>query len=281
MISKMLFCRFGLVFCVSCFVALFGCSSVGKFRKPDLTAWMPPGPVAKAQALWNPAVQTGEQPQRGFGGRVYFYDSEERRSIKVDGTIAVYAFDETNRKPNDNEPTRVYTFAKEDVKKSYAKSKLGHSYNLWIPWDTEGPDGESKKVSLIVRYIPDKGSSVISQQVTAYLAGNNTANQALAKNEQDDKTRPNTSNIEKTQRNVDWTLGNVGKTQGNIQQAAFSGTDKFVEAARQQPEKLPIQPESLPIRLNSYAEHLIETNNSRPQKMQTTTININTQPKRD
>jgi hypothetical protein len=229
------------------------------FRKPDFTRFLPPGPVDKALAVWTPAVETGEKPQRGFGGRVYFYDSEARRPIKVDGTVAVYAFDEANRKPNDNEPTRVYTFAKEDVKKSYFKSGLGHSYNLFVPWDTDGPDGDSKKISFIVRYIPDKGNSIISPQATAYLFGSNKNNEMLAKN--DSNTNPADNNKTSTQ-----------DGQNNIQQAAFEDSEKFVEAIRQQLSGNFInEPEKLPNR----NEHIIETNHNRPTKMQTTTIDIN------
>ncbi|MDR2642421.1 MAG: hypothetical protein LBC74_06465 [Planctomycetaceae bacterium] len=244
MISKMAFRCIGF-FCVCSFLATVGCSSMSTLRKPDLTVLLPPGPAETVSALWTPAIQTGEQPQRGFGGRVYFYDNKEKKPIKVDGTIAVYAFDETNRKPNDNEPSRVYTFAKEDVKKSYTKSKLGHSYNLWIPWDADGPDGDAKKISFFVRYIPDKGDSIISQQVTSYLVGKNITNETLAKNEQN-----------------------------NIQQTTFNNTEKFIDAMRQQPENLTNNPENLPHKLNNYTEHLIETNNNRPKKMKTTTINL-------
>jgi hypothetical protein len=238
---------------------------MGTFRKPDLTRLLPPGPADKALAAWTPAVQTGDQPQRGFGGRVYFYDSEAKRPIKVDGTIAVYTFDETNRKPNDNEPTRIYTFAKDDVKKSYSKSKLGHSYNLWIPWDASGPDGDAKKVSFIVRYIPDKGNSIISPQATAYLVGNNINNEMLAKNE-NDKIQNNSNNINET------------KTQNlpnNIQQANFNESEKFIDTMRQQLSENSInEPEKLPANLKNHTEHTIETNSNRPKKMQTTTIDL-------
>ncbi|MDR2346828.1 MAG: hypothetical protein LBE18_12265 [Planctomycetaceae bacterium] len=249
MISKSIF-RFISIFCIYCIVGAIGCRGAG-LKKPDLTALLPPGPVDKALTAWTPAIQTGEQPQRGFGGRVYFYDYEAKRPIKVDGTIAVYAFDETNRTPDNNEPTRIYTFAKEDVKRNYSKSKLGHSYNLWIPWDTEGPEGEAKKISFIVRYIPDKGSSVVSQQTTTYLSGKTKMpNEMIAKNEQN-----NNSNIQQT--------------------AAVISTEKFNDSMRQtQSENTTIEPKKLNIDSNNYTENIIETNNNRPKKMQTTTIEL-------
>ncbi|MDR1923440.1 MAG: hypothetical protein LBQ66_03605 [Planctomycetaceae bacterium] len=238
-----------------CIFAVSGCSSLHTVRKPDLSVFLPPGPVDRAVAAWNPSLETGEQPKRGFGGRVYFYDAEARRPIKIDGAIAVYAFDETNRQPNDNEPTRVYSFAKEDLPKCYSKSKLGHSYNLWIPWDTEGPDGEAKKVSFIVRYIPEKGSSVISSQVTAYLAGRMNKNEMLAKN----TNQNDNQNIQ------------INTTNNNIQQTSFTETSDFIDSMRNEIQNSTItQPEKL--KQTDSIEHLIETNDNRPKKMQTITI---------
>lgn len=211
-------------------------------KKADLTALLPPGPPAKAIAVWDPAVRhTGnETPQRGFASRVYFYDALAKRPIKVDGSIVVYAFDEDNRKPTDHVPTRSYYFAKEDVKKLHSKSQLGHSYNLWVPWDTEGSEGKVKKVSLIVRYVPDSGSSVISSQAIAYLPGKVDQNEMLAKAE-----------WEKQQQLVG----------GAIQQVSYlteSGLRKNVA-------NLP-KPE----------ERMIESNDNRPLRMQTSTISVPT-----
>ena len=153
-------------------VLLTGCMTVPKM---DLSALKSPGPVSTVVAAWEPAVSNGDQPMRGFGGRVYFYDQEKNRPVKVDGTVVVYAFDEDGRSPRDTKPNEGFVFDARTLnsKGVYVKSKLGHSYNLWIPWDAAGPEGQAKKISLIVRYIPKegKGSSVVSSQATAYLPG--------------------------------------------------------------------------------------------------------------
>jgi hypothetical protein len=86
----------------------------------------------------------------------------------------VYIFDEEGRKPNDVEPDNIVTFDEKTLnsKSVYAKSNMGHSYNLWVPFDSAGPDGLAKKVSLIVRYEPaDKSSFVVGKQATVYLPG--------------------------------------------------------------------------------------------------------------
>lgn len=214
-----------------------GCAGTSWMKAPDLSKLKPPGPPAKALAVWEPAIRhDGDNtPQRGFGGRVYFYDQESRNPIKVKGNVVVYAFDEENRKPDDNAPTRSYYFAKNDVKKLYSKSKLGHSYNFWVPWDAEGPDGKVKKVSLIVRYVPDTGSSVVSSQAAVYLPGKEGQTEMMAKTEWDD----------------------IQNFNGPIQQVAH-----LTEARRNSLDKTDIR--------------LIESNESRPSAMQTSTISVPT-----
>ncbi len=51
---------------------------------------------AKLAAMWSDTVkrQPGKQSERGFGGRIVFYDGDEEQ-VRVDGQLVVYAFDET------------------------------------------------------------------------------------------------------------------------------------------------------------------------------------------
>ena len=170
-----------------------GCGSTDwASRKPDLSALKPAGPPATAIAVWEPAIKhqsDGESAKRGFGGRVYFYDQDQKKPVRINGSVVVYAFDEGEMKPHDSTPTRSYYFAKDDVKKLYSKSKLGHSYNLWVPWDGEGPDGNVKKVSLIVRYVPEKGSSVVSSQAVVYLPGQKGQSELIAKTQWEQQSK--------------------------------------------------------------------------------------------
>ncbi|MDR2441211.1 MAG: hypothetical protein LBE12_17760 [Planctomycetaceae bacterium] len=230
-----------LFFCFLAF-SLIGCSGTS-WVKPDLSILKPSGPPAKAVAVWEPAVkhETGLEPKRGFGGRVYFYDQESKKSIKIKGNVVVYAFDEENRKPDDNIPTRSYLFDKNDISKLYSKSKLGPSYNFWIPWDSEGPDGKAKKVSLIVRYIPEVGSSVVSSQAAVYLPGKFEQTEFMAKNNQE-----NPKDQEKTK---EGTIQQVAHWNQNDQQKTNTNSE------RSQP-----------------AEHPLESNTNRPPTMKISTI---------
>ncbi len=224
-----------------------GCSGTNWMKKPNFSALLPPGPPAKVLAVWEPAVKHeagGEKAQRGFGGRVYFHDQDAKRPIKVDGNVVVYAFDEEGRQVGDNVPTRTYFFERDDVKKLYSKSKLGHSYNFWIPWDADGPDGQARKVSLIVRYVPKVGSSVVSSQAVAYLPGKRGQSEMTAQ--------------------VEWERRN--KLDATVRQVANRGSDgRFVDGMRHADGT--IKEKGL-----STEERLIETNDSRPTAMQTATI---------
>lgn len=120
---------------------------------------------------WTDTVMTkaGEKPQRGFGGRLMFYERDEKDPIKVDGQLIVYAFDETDRDPTDNKPTRRYVFPAEQVPLHMSKSELGASYSFWLPWDEAG--GPKTEVSLICRFEPKGGAVVTSEQTRHPLPG--------------------------------------------------------------------------------------------------------------
>ena len=175
-----------------CFALLgfTGCITTLKAPQVDMSALKPPGPVTTVAAAWepavSPAVSDGEKPMRGFGGRVYLYDQDMLRPVKAKGTIVVYVFDEEERMPGDEKPNEGIVFSEKmlNSKGIYKKSKVGHSYNLWIPIDEAGPEGQAKKISLIVRYIPDKGgSSITSTQSTTHLPGRRNGEMMTAQSE--------------------------------------------------------------------------------------------------
>lgn len=121
--------------------------------------------------VWTDAVLTQgqEKPTRGFGGRIMFYGRNDEKPSKVEGTIVVYAFDETNRDKRNVVPDHKYVFLPELVEKQYSKNRIGHSYSVWVPWDEVG--GPQKEISLLVRFIPKKGGVIISEQTKLILPG--------------------------------------------------------------------------------------------------------------
>ena len=166
------------VFPLMAVAALCGCTSVNSTLDTvsySMKSSLNMIPATQCTAFWSSAVRHDpslEKPERGFGGRAYFYGADGRHPVKLgDGHIVIYAFDEEGRAFDDVKPTRSYVFPPKEVAKLYCKSELGHSYNLWVPWDTEGPEGNAKQVSLIVKYMPPQGSAIVSSQAKVYLAG--------------------------------------------------------------------------------------------------------------
>jgi hypothetical protein len=89
--------------------------------------------------------------------------------VKVDGTLVVYVFNETNRDPANVVPDRKVVYPVKQFETTYSKSKLGHSYSVWVPWDEAG--GPKTEISLIARFIPKKGTVVTSEQMRVLLPG--------------------------------------------------------------------------------------------------------------
>lgn len=129
------------------------------------------GTPVRMVGTWTDTVmsQPGKKPQRGFGGRLMFYEHEGKKPILVDGQLVVYAFDEAGRDPTDNKPTRRYVFPADQVAMRMSKSDLGASYSFFLPWDEAG--GPKTEVSLICRFEPKSGGVVTGEQTRHMLPG--------------------------------------------------------------------------------------------------------------
>jgi len=155
------------------FITLTGCvTPLPRMPEVDFTRFTPPGPVTSVVAAWEPAISHGEHPQRGFGGRVYFHD-QDMRPVRVRGKVIVYTFIEDGRCPHDVKPDEgiVFDDATLNSRGVYQRTRLGHSYNLWVPIDDARPDSPAKLVSLMVRFIPNRGVAQMSSMSTIHLPG--------------------------------------------------------------------------------------------------------------
>ncbi|QDT68721.1 hypothetical protein MalM25_16450 [Planctomycetes bacterium MalM25] len=133
------------------------------------------GTPQRIVATWSDTIRQkmGESAERGFGGRLYFYDSEVD-PITVDGRLVIYAFDESNRNPTDHKPTRRYIFPTDQLTKHMSESEIGPSYSVWLPWG--GVEGAPTHVSLIARFEPSEGGGlVVSEQARQRLPGRGIA----------------------------------------------------------------------------------------------------------
>lgn len=158
---------------------LFGATGCQLF--PDRPEW--PGKLfAKEEevvvpnrmmVMWADTVL--HQPQkagvRGFGARIYFYSENNRDPVKVDGGLAVYAFDADDLNPKTAKPKRKFVFTADQFAEYMSHTSMGTSYSVWCPWDEVG--GYNEQLSLIVRFEGRSGGVVISDATVKLLPGLN------------------------------------------------------------------------------------------------------------
>lgn len=130
-----------------------------------------PAMPEKLLAVWSDTVlhQPGQPGVRGFGGRVYFYQSQGTDPVKVDGALAVYVFDADQLDPYEQKPLRKFVYTAEQFKEHYSATALGPSYSVWLPWDEVG--GPARRLSLIARFEGSEGGTVISDPAIKLLPG--------------------------------------------------------------------------------------------------------------
>lgn len=161
------------LFLLAWLVATTGCSQFNMSRRIPWRADTSDDPrqANKVLATWTDAVShnPNRPPQRGFGGRLMFFEAASDKPIKVAGDLVVYAFDEKGRDRSNNKPDRKFVFPAQTLESLYSESKIGHSYSVWIPWDEVG--GPQAEIGLIARLVPKEGSPVVSPQSKIVLPG--------------------------------------------------------------------------------------------------------------
>jgi len=159
-----------------------GCA---RFDLPQRFSWFKDdsGPQTPDQMtdVWTYTVlrQHGKPSVRGFGGRIMFYAQDDKKPVKVDGTLTVFAFDAANDDPAKAIPEKKFIFPAAKLQDKYSKSKLGHSYSFWLPWGEVG--GPPRKISLFAHFESADGELVMGQQSVQMLPAFGVADAARAK----------------------------------------------------------------------------------------------------
>lgn len=125
----------------------------------------------RMMVMWTDTIlhQPNQSGVRGFGARIYFYDEESPDPVKVDGGLAVYAFDADDLTPKSPKPKRKFVFTADQVAQYMSHTSMGTSYSVWCPWDEVG--GYNEQLSLIVRFEGRTGGVVISDATVKLLPG--------------------------------------------------------------------------------------------------------------
>ncbi|MCA9064779.1 MAG: hypothetical protein KDA96_17025 [Planctomycetaceae bacterium] len=124
----------------------------------------------KVIPVWTDTVlhQAGSKGQRGCGGRVMFYSDDGKRAVRVDGSLVVYVWNDSEASVQ-RKADRKYVFTAEDLQMHYSKSTVGDSYSFWIPWDDTG--SAQTELTLVVRFVGRNGAEVTSMPAKVILPG--------------------------------------------------------------------------------------------------------------
>ena len=168
-------CQFAAVLAASVFL-LSGCQTLSLNGAKNWFGLAPKvketefGTPVKVSTMWTPAVlnRVGQPPTRGFGGRLYFYDANNK-PIPVEGQLVVFAYNDSKPGANHTTPDAKYAFTPEQFTTHYSATDLGASYSIWIPWDPVG--NPQMEVSLVPIFTSSSGQLVFGQSSHCLLAG--------------------------------------------------------------------------------------------------------------
>lgn len=168
-----------------------GCTPLTTVRLANpaekLQELVPPKPRTPMHMVdvWTDTVlsQPGQPPLRGFGGRIMFFEHPDDKPVVVDGTLTVYLFEEGDPGSPPSSPICRYVFLPEHLRQHYSRSRLGHSYSVWLPVDELG--SPRRRLMLISRFEDARtGKVIVSRPVRKTLPG--------PLSEQDNDTPPET-----------------------------------------------------------------------------------------
>lgn len=121
-------------------------------------------------AIWTDSVyeKAGEPSVKGFGGRIFFYNANEKL-VKADGELIIYGFDDSSKDSTDGIADRKFVYPQEKFQTHYSENKLGASYSVWAPWEPVG--GYRKAITLIPMFRTTDGDLIKCTQTIAVLPG--------------------------------------------------------------------------------------------------------------
>jgi hypothetical protein len=170
--SKQSTCRLVILACVCMAVcSLPGCALTNSATMAKLLNREPEFQTPRQMVpVWSDTVlhQSGEPATRGVGGRIMFYGVDKHKAVRPQGTLVVYAWDDSQGM-QERSPDRKFVFPAEDLPRHYSQSRLGHSYSFWLPWDAAG--GQLTHLTLITRFISTDGAELTSAPAHVVLPG--------------------------------------------------------------------------------------------------------------
>lgn len=148
---------------------LAGCSALTvPVTLPKAADQAQPQRITDVVALWQPGEGTTPDglPCRGFAGQVMFFEAGSDSPVAVDGSVRIYVFDDHG--DDASKPLHVFNFDPGAWGKYRCQTKLGTSYQVFVPYTREGSHRAS--CSVRVRFENDK-SRLLSDAAGVVLDG--------------------------------------------------------------------------------------------------------------
>ena len=126
---------------------------------------------ASVAAIWSPdeMVMVGQPTQRGFGGRIYFYN-DRSQAVPVEGDLLIHGYLTTpGAEQEDVKADKKYEFRAEQLASHFSPSEIGASYSVWVPWDDAG--GFREEVTVIPTFKSKDGTVVQGAPARVFLPG--------------------------------------------------------------------------------------------------------------
>ena len=151
-------------------------------REPDSEPPISFGQPERMAIIWKDSVLqgVGAAPTAGFGGRIYFYDADNR-PVRADGELIVYGYDDDNQQRTSSAADRKYVFSRDKFQTHHDRTSLGDSYSIWVPWEKVG--GFRKRIMLIPVFKRADGKVIQGEQTVTVLPGKQPERDMLAKTE--------------------------------------------------------------------------------------------------
>ncbi|MEC7564627.1 MAG: hypothetical protein VX738_02990 [Planctomycetota bacterium] len=189
----------------------------------------------------------GKNPVQGFGGRIYFYNHEQK-PLQVEGELVVFAFDDTesnlNRIPN-RKPDRKFVFRDTELHTHFSESQLGPSYSFWIPWQELG--GDQKLVSLVPVFVPTQGQSITGHFSRTTLPGRVIETEDDPQSNPLVNTHPKQDSLTSTTISASAHSGTVFQPTGNVRATTFDLPQNLTRHLTNAPYHVPGRVENQPV----------------------------------
>jgi len=137
-------------------------------KLPEATA---SNPVKEVICLWQAAEGTNSdgRPTRGFAGQLLFFAAREDETVRVDGDVRVYVFDDQGTPEEQAKPIHQFDFNSHAFEAFLTETNLGAAYQFFIPYTREG--SHKATCSLRVKYTSPNGRNVYSKIAQVILPG--------------------------------------------------------------------------------------------------------------